>query len=167
MQIQKKTFVLTFSIFLAISAVLATNYVWHFLRCSFHPKNLHAPFILEKQGTLSLVCIEETESIFNQKFHFLEEGRECFAFESEDGNFVVKFFKARRMKKGEWFKEGFLAFLFHSRSKLLKIKEEKKREWEKELTDTANRYSIAFQDLPIETGLYLLHFEKTENLQKK
>lgn len=42
--------------------------------------------------------VEEAKRIIQQKFYYLGHGFQCYAFESEDGMYVIKFFRYQRLR---------------------------------------------------------------------
>ncbi len=78
-------------------------------------------------------------NVFEQRFTYLASGGQCFAFLSEDGKYVLKFFKHQRRKKKQL----------------------------KKLSRDYVSYKIAMEMLPIETGLLFVHLNKTDTLKKE
>lgn len=126
---------------------LLGQYLWHWHSCTFYRSNIHPPLSLSLSSQQQLPELKE-------RFYYLGEGRQCFAFESEDHQRVIKFFKARHLKRNHWLKEGLLGY-------------RKNKAWEEELASTALRYQLAEKKIPEETGILLLHFNETEHLKKK
>ena len=91
----------------------------------------------------------ETFSLLDQPFTFLGKGRQSFAFVSQDGKYVLKFFNKK------YFEVPWYSFS------------------EKEISKRAKRekffkesYLVAGQFLKEETGLIYSHFERTKGLPK-
>lgn len=95
----------------------------------------------------------EISSFFKQTYRFLGEGSQIYAFVSEDGNTVLKLFKARH--NAPYKCSRFL------RNLLTKDWKQSKQKWQIKFQDTCRRYQMAFKDLREETGLIYLHFQKT------
>ena len=51
-----------------------------------------------KQGSST----EEIQPILSQPFSYLGKGSQCYVFESQDGNYVLKFFRHRRYQPPKW-----------------------------------------------------------------
>src|SRR3989304_2311781 len=66
-----------------------------FSNLKFNPKWETAPLSLEKKAKI--------KQILSQKFTYLASGGQCFAFVSEDGNYILKFFKHHRRTLPAWF----------------------------------------------------------------
>lgn len=92
----------------------------------------------------------------SKKYHLIGKGAQCLAFESEDGQTVLKLFKAHHH------------FPRISRAFKLLISPSFRREceqrWDKKFRKTADCYEMAFAHLKKETGLLDLHLKKTEGL---
>lgn len=101
----------------------------------------------------------ELQHALAQPFFYLSAGGSCYAFASEDGNYVIKFFKYHRLNSF-----GALASLplpgpldeymktrFAQQKKIKRVFLSVKR---------------AFIDLKNETGLIYIHLNKTKNLHK-
>jgi len=97
------------------------------------------------------------QEIFEQPFSYLCKGGQCYVFLSQDGKYVLKFFKQQHARL-PWFIDHLYLPPF-----LAKIKEEKKNRQEKEFAS----YKIAYEELQEETALVLLHLHKTSLLQKQ
>ena len=96
-----------------------------------------------------------------QKYHYLACGNQAFAFLSEDGRYVLKFFKQKLFEApffwkwvpSLWLKEGRRA----------------KKIWKKEykLQRDFESYRMAFDELKGETGLVLVHLNSTDWIGKE
>jgi len=86
--------------------------------------------------------------VFDQRFTFLGSGGQCFAFLSEDGTYVLKFFKNRLNRVLPW-----------QKGRKLKL--------EKKLSRDFASYKLAMEKLPEDTGLLYVHLNKTDSLQKR
>jgi len=119
---------------------------------SYNPKWETASLSEEKQ--------KELYPILLQKFHYLGCGGQCFAFGSEDGQYVIKFFKHKIRKPYSYFLKAALP-------KALDVR--RKRKLDKELFKV-NRdftsYKIAYEDLQEETGLIYIHLNKATSLNR-
>lgn len=91
----------------------------------------------------------EVSHALSQKFYYLGCGGQCFAFESEDGHYVIKFFKHKIRKPYRY-------FLDLNPHKFKKIFRKIHRDFVSQ--------KIAFEDLPEETGLLYVHLNKGSSL---
>lgn len=103
---------------------------------SFHPEWETTPPTEE--------TLQQAKKALDQPFHYLGRGGQCFVFESEDGQYVIKFFKYNR---------------------ILPISPNTKRKMKK-MRDFSS-CKLAFEKLKDETEVIFLHLNKTKNLQKK
>ena len=141
---------------LLILLILAFNYLYNLKYLSFGPENLqqHFPRGLASRGSF--------EKSFLQRYRFLGEGAHCFAFESEDGRYVLKLFRAGHKKpQKKWLREGPLFnFLIPTEKK-----ERSKTKWETKFQECLVRYATAFDQMREETGLLFLHLDNDTKLQ--
>lgn len=103
---------------------------------------------------------KELDAALSQKFHYLACGGQCFAFGSEDGKYVIKFFKHRIRKPYSYLMNAELPRFF---GKL------RNRKLDKALTKLRRdftSYKIAYEDLPEETGLIYIHLNKGTKLNR-
>ena len=89
-------------------------------------------------------------AILQQPFFFLDHGKQCFAFESDDEKWVLKFFK-----HGNHLSEIDAAHLG---------KGEKIQESQEKYERLLKSFELAVTALPDETGIVFYHFAKTEDL---
>ncbi len=103
----------------------------------------------------------ELDRVFSQKFHYLGFGGQCFAFVSEDGNYVIKFFKFRLFRKPHHF---LLTRPFPSVAELSRLRKLDRALFK--LHRDFMSYKIAYEDLREETGLLYLHLNKGSELKR-
>ncbi len=102
--------------------------------------------------------IERANAILAQPFFFLGRGRQCYAFLSSDGHYVLKFFQQDRFRVAK----DYVAFLPDSflgkklRKRKAKLKDNKR---EKALLS----FELAKKYVASETGVTFLHLEATKN----
>jgi len=84
------------------------------------------------------------ESLLSQRFFYLAKGGQCYVFVSEDGNYVLKFFRASRLN-----------MLNLLPTQTLEKKREKARS---DLIKAIDSYQLAYAELKEETGLVGTHF---------
>lgn len=104
---------------------------------------------------------EKIRPATEQKYRFLRSGGQNYAFISEDGNYVLKVTKYKRMRIPIWI-EPIPLF-----SPLLELKEKKMAKKRKVLDLTFNSYLIAFESLTDFSGISYLHLNKTSHLNQK
>lgn len=102
---------------------------------------------------------EDTQRILNQKYHYLSKGAQCYVFQSEDHQYVLKFFRQKLFYIPQIYHYLPLpARLEHYRAKKL---QKKRNALEKDFQS----YVIAYEDLKSETGLVFMHLNKTQIFQ--
>ena len=100
------------------------------------------------------------DQILSYPFTYLESGNHCYAFVSEDGRFVLKFFKQKHMSS-----QSLVDYLpMPAKSLFYPSKKMKRRQKEREKSFSS--YKIAYEHLKKETGLFYLHLNKTNHLKK-
>jgi len=98
--------------------------------------------------------------IFEQKYHYLGKGAQVFAFISDDGNYVLKFFKHQHLRLISWPDKIWLPTAIRARFDVRNQRRQQK------LHEHFRSYKIAYEQLRQETGLIYLHLNKTECLKR-
>jgi hypothetical protein len=109
---------------------------------------------------LSLEDQKKLNQLIGQSFTYLGKGGQSYVLISSDKKYVMKFFKHKLLQYPFWVKlplPGFLKELQDSK----RLQKEKKRD------HIYNSCLIAFNDLRMETGVILVHFNQTDNLPKE
>lgn len=101
---------------------------------------------------------EELYKILNQEFRYLGSGAQCYAFLSEDGNYVLKFFKMKHLIPKYWLK--FVPLPGLGKYKFNKIDNRIIRHQE-----LFSSYKMAFEELKDETGMVYIHLNKSKDLK--
>ncbi len=120
------------------------------------------PYIKE-YDTRPLLISEEKElkHALEQPYNYFGRGGQAFVFFSEDGKYVVKFFKQRLFRKNWLLNHIPLPKVLHR----YRAKRNWKRE-DKHMRDFFS-YKIAFEEFLDETGLLFVHLNPTNTLQTK
>ena len=104
---------------------------------------------------------KEILSITDQPFYYLKSGGQSYAFISEDGKTVLKFFKMHHMREIKWLtKARFPSFIDIGRDKIVTFRNNK-------LNHIFGSCAIASQEMQDETGMIYCHLNKTRHLKKK
>ena len=99
-------------------------------------------------------------SIFDQDFTYLGRGGQFYAFVSQDGKHVLKFFRYKRFRHEPWLDYfDFIPMIDDYRLSRIKQKRQK-------LEKVVNSCLVAFDHLKESAGLELIHLAKTTNLKK-
>jgi hypothetical protein len=93
---------------------------------------------------------QKLKEIFASRFKFLGEGAQAFAFESQDGKYVLKFFKMRRFTPSA--ADYLCPHVVRRRLKNLR--------W------VFNGYKVAYEKFKKDTGLVFIHLAKTDHLHQ-
>lgn len=119
----------------------------------FNPQNEARPLTREEQ--------EEVRSALSQSYHYFGCGGQAYAFFSEDGKYVVKFFK-QRLFKPNWLLNHFPlpSFLHRYRAKKNFARLDKLRR-------DFFSYRISFDTLQSITGVIYCHLNPTDTLHTK
>ncbi len=91
-----------------------------------------------------------------QPYTYLAHGFQCYAFVSKDDKYVLKFIRQQRLQPHVIFQWLPNIFIFKS------IKEEKVRVGKKRADYLFRSLKVAFEDVPEETGMLLVHLNKTK-----
>jgi hypothetical protein len=135
---------------LLIGALFGANHFWKARSdaLGFTPDKVsaHLPSAAEWEVP-SNACVLP---ILSQKFTYLAEGKQAYAFQSEDGKYVLKLFQMRRFTPS-W-TDYLCPHLFKRRLK--------NRRW------VFNGHKIAYTQFPQDTGVVFLHLNPTDTLNR-
>lgn len=109
--------------------------------------------------TRSACSLEKVQQILSQSYAFLGEGAQCYVLASQDGRYVIKFFKPKHIQKKKWLKSTPLFSVFIPQAK----KDRAQKRWLTKFQTTCHRYLLAFDELREETGLIYLHFQPSKD----
>lgn len=101
---------------------------------------------------------QHLKEIVNQQFSYIGKGAQCYAFASEDGNYVLKFFKFKHLKPNLLVE--FLPPVPPFQGYKKNCIERKKRK----LIGVFNGYDLAFKENRDHAALIYLHLIPTQNL---
>lgn len=132
---------LSLALFLAFSFF----YTAHLCTDGFSQRFIQGPLTSEK----AILASNQIKQALSQPFHYLGKGRQCFVFESLDGQYVLKFFNQKYLQM-PWY-----SFLFQE-------KEKRKRDKRRVFYETS--YEIAFFELGEE--ILYLHMSPSQDLPK-
>lgn len=112
---------------------------------------------LSQQLPSPLFTPEQKESlatILHQPFHYIGKGCQFYAFESEDGRYVLKFFKQKHLRSLTWLRTFPMPAYFQ------KSCEEKIAKREERVRKLFSSCQLAFERLSEETGILFLHLNR-------
>ncbi len=115
-----------------------------------------SPYDPQWEFPISVQQLSEIEAMLSQKFTYLASGNHCYTFASEDGEYVIKFFKQKQITPITW--KDYLPIA--SREAIRKNR--------KELRDKMyGSYVIAATKLRQQTGTIYLHLTKSRQFSRK
>ena len=109
---------------------------------------------------LPLDKLNVVDSILNQKFTYLDKGRQSYAFLSEDGKYVIKFIKFTYLKPPLWVRFPSFPFLKTFQNKW-------KKGQRKRLERIFSGYQLAYSYDKENSGLIYIHLKQPEMKNKK
>ncbi|HSX13684.1 MAG TPA: hypothetical protein VLE96_04600 [Chlamydiales bacterium] len=113
----------------------------------------------EEWKTPLQVDATEIRSILNQPFTFFGKGAQCYAFLSQDQNYVLKFFRFDHLRPPMWLTHFPLPLFLHA------YRDEKIALNRTKTERTFESYKIAYHDLKEETGLVFVHLNWSDDLK--
>lgn len=153
-----------FILSLVILSLYALGRLYYRVTGGFMVSNITSDFSFQPQWEtrpLSMNEQKEVNQALDQSYHYLGKGCQSYVFGSEDGKYVIKFFKYQRYRLQPW-----LAY-FPPLPAVVKYRQEKmEKKWNK-LDGFVKSWKIAFENLKDETGLIFIHLNKTDHLQRQ
>lgn len=115
----------------------------------------------ERWDCTSWIDASELRVILSQPFTYLGKGAQCYVFASQDGHYVLKFFRMSHIEAPRWFQSLPLpSFLENWRQQKIAVKQSK---MEKDFLS----YIEAYHKLREETGMIFLHLNKGRGVEQK
>jgi len=107
--------------------------------------------------TTSPELVSFVNVITQQPFRWLNKGLQAYAFESQDGEYVLKFFQQQRLRDKP-LHENFFQYLFSQsfRDKTILVKVHR--------DEIFVSSKLAFEEIAQESGILYVHLNKTDNL---
>lgn len=129
----------------------------------FTISNISSNLSFDKRWDINALTSEKKEAlhqILKQKFSYLGKGCQSYVFLSEDKKYVIKFFKYQRFRPQAWL--DYLSFIPAVNTyRLEKIAQKKLK-----LEGIFKSWTIAFRNLPVQTGLIYVHLNKSQDLDQ-
>jgi hypothetical protein len=117
-------------------------------------------FSFQKVKTDSTEDIENTCFIVNQNFRLFKEDIDAYLFLSEDGKYVLKFFKMRKFTPKYWL--NYIPIPWLDKKRLSKVVDRERARHE-----SLGKLKAVFEKFRSQTGLVFLHLFKTDYLKTK
>lgn len=127
----------------------------------FRLGNITFPLPYEKNWEVASLSTEQEkslESILAQPFYYLGKGAQSYVFASEDGKYVLKFFKFKHLRPS-FFIDSLPPIGF-----LKSYKEKQAARKERKLFGVFNSYKLAYEMDKIESGLIFIQLNTESNL---
>ena len=157
---QKQRFFLLLGGSILSILVLTIGFVTQRAHHGFNVQKIRSPF--EASSEWEIPRLKEVEKellqeIVSQDFHYLGSGAQCYAFLSNDGKYVIKFFKIKHLIPKKWL--NLIPFPALANYRLKKIDRRILRHHE-----LFTSYRRAYEELKEETGLIHIHLNKSKEL---
>lgn len=161
--LKQKWLIRLFIFVVIIAAAYGSGRLYYRVTGGFTISNITAELPYDPRWDMRPLTTNETslvDSILSQKFRYLGKGCQSYVFLSDDGNYVIKFFKYQRFRTQPWV--NFFSFIpAVDRYRLRKVEKKQNK-----LEGFYSSWKIAFEDLMSETGLVYIHLNKSTNLNK-
>lgn len=103
---------------------------------------------------------QKIDAILSQKFTYLGKGCQSYVFISDDGQYVLKFFKYQRFRPQFWL--PYLTFIpWVDQYYNFKIEQKKEK-----LEKIFRSWKIAYEELPEQTGVVFIHLNKESDFNQ-
>lgn len=160
----KKNFIRLLLLFIVILSLYGLGRLYYHVTGGFMVANITSDFAFQPQWEVKPLVeseLKELEVAIDQPYHYLGKGCQSYVFASEDGLYVIKFFKYQRYRLQSW-----LSY-FPPLPAVVKYRQEKiEKKWNK-LDGFVQSWKIAFENLKDETGLVYVHLNKTDYLDRQ
>lgn len=160
----KRLFIRLCLVAVAVAAFYGLGRLYFQLTGGFTIGNITSDFAYHPEWeTRSLSTVEHSQLSYalDQPYHYLGKGCQAYVFASQDGQYVVKFFKYQRYRLQPWLKN------FPPLPAIVQYRQEKSAKKEEKLSRFVSSWKVAFEHLKDETGLLYVHLNKTHDLNKK
>lgn len=147
-------------LFLVACSIYGAGRLYYALTGGFSMSNIESEFPHDSRWDmhpLSITEKDEVEKALSQPYHYLGKGCQAYVFASEDGKYVVKFFKYQRFRPQAWID------LFTFIPAVEKYQLAKTQEKNEKLEKVFISWKIAFDALKKETGILYVHLNKTDD----
>lgn len=103
----------------------------------------------------------ELDKVFSQAFYYMGKGCQSYVFLSEDGTYIIKFFKYQRFRTQPWLELFSFIPAVHEYQLIKSAKKINK------LEGVFQSYKIAFEHLKPQSQLVYVHLNKSDHLNRK
>lgn len=149
---------------LVVLSLYGLGRLYYRLTGGFMISNITSDFPFQSQWEVRpLLASEQAEldKALHQPYSYLGKGCQSYVFASQDGLYVIKFFKYQRYRLQPW-----LTY-FPPLPAIVKYRQQKlEKKWNK-LDGFVRSWKVAFENLKEETGLVFVHLNKTNDLHQQ
>lgn len=155
------TLAIAFAVFITIKVQRidrAVREMTHVSGKNFFPAHIECPLDEDPKWNLSVTPsqLAFVNIITQQPFRYLNKGVQAYAFISQDGDYVVKFFQHHRLREKAFF-ENPVEYIFNSS---FRAKMSQKKNLKDELFESTK---LAFEMIPEESGIIYAHLNRTHD----
>lgn len=151
-------------ILVAVALVYGAGRLYYSMTAGFMVSNISSDFAFQPQWEVRPLSEEEkleVDRALKQPYSYLGKGCQSYVFGSQDGLYVIKFFKYQRYRIQPWLNS------FPPLPAIAQYKEEKREKKWKKLNGFVQSWKIAFENLKEESGLIFVHLNKTDHLKQQ
>ncbi len=152
-------------LFLLIALIgLGLERTYNYLNDGFYVSYIYPEFSHREnwQPPLQTSLIEtQVKEILNQKFTYLGKGAQFYAFESADGQYVLKIVKQKHTR-ASWWEQIPLKIASLEKSRVESLNRKQKR-----IQQLLESVKLSYEELPEETGIIYVHLTPTNHLNTK
>lgn len=133
---------------------------WYFLTDNFYPEGIQNDFAYNPDWDVPPLSLSEKEALkasLSKPLTYLNKGAQIFAFQTEDGKYVLKFFKFKHSKP------SYFVEVLPPIGPLKKYKEEKRIKKLDKIALLFKGHIDAYKHDKEDTGLVYLHLNKTQH----
>jgi len=134
---------------------------WVYYNSSFRLDKIEPKEFFLNHFEIDIIENKDLEKILNQKYKFLNKGRQSFVFVSDDNRYVLKLFRFHRYRQSVFC--NLISSFEIAKKYTKKIQDEKNDLY----NESMNSYKIAYEKLKDETATIYVHLNKTNNLNRK
>ena len=161
--VMKRIVLRSLVLILVVCALYALGRLYYRLTGGFVISNITSDFPHQPQWEVRPLHTDEKNEFLHalaQPYHYLGKGCQSYVFESQDGQYVIKFFKYQRYRLQSW-----LAY-FPPLPAVVKYSQEKVRESGENSTDLLGAGNSPLKTLKRRSASYLSISNKTSHLKK-
>lgn len=151
---------LRFILLIAMVAIFTKTFIVY--KCGFRIDKIEPKEFFDNHFEVDITKNNEplvlNQIILNQKYRFLNKGRQSFVFESKDKNYVLKLFRFHRYRNP--FFCNFISFFSFGERYIKNLQNERNDLYFK----TMNSYRLVSEMLKEETATIFVHLNKTKKL---